>query len=57
MLKTNKKVSFIKMFNKNKGQSRHKLLSKEIITNNILDNFTFSKQFVNELVEVIWKSE
>ena len=57
MLKTNKKVSFIEMFNKNKGQSHYKLLSKEIITNNILDNFTFSKQLVNEIVEVIWKSE
>ena len=57
MPKTNKKVSFIKMFNKNKGQSHYKLLSKEIITNNILDNFTFSKQLVNEIVEVIWKSE
>lgn len=57
MIKINKKVNFIEMFNKNNGQSRYKLLSKEIITNNILDNFTFSKQFVNELVEVIWKSE
>ena len=57
MIKINKKVNFIEMFNKNNGQSRYKLLSKEIITNNILDNFTFSKQLVNEIVEVIWKSE